>query len=1094
MNEREGKAADPFAEIALREHPIAKEGLVASATPAFGKRLLAPGSAAAVQPEEPDYETQLGRFRQELERLREAYRPYLRQLSPAKEPVRRRLDIREFDFRYRAEADRNFAGVLAGEGEWERVTVPDFRGPTKERGRWTGYYRTRFRWPRPAEGRRVYLVFKGVDYHAAVYVNGRCAGSHEGFFAPFEFDVTEALQQDNALVVEVRNDYPMMGVAGTRLDGDKMYAATGPGWDEPVHGWHHCPPGAGIYNDVYVEERAELFADDVFVRPQPEAGGFEAWIDAVNAADGLIENAELRLDVYADNFEGPGLADIRFPIAYAGPGMNNYRYRIEFPGFRLWEPDRPHLYRLRARLFAPDGRQLDAKDRVFGMRSFRMDEESEPKGGLILNGRPIVLRGANEMGHLQQCVMKGDDAQLIDDILIAKLANLNFYRLTQRPVQEKIYDFLDRLGMLNQCDLPAFGYVRRSRFAEAVRQTAEMERLVRGHPSVVLVSLINEPSRPAKRNKGHRHLFRDELEAFFAAARKAIYIENPDRVVKNADGDYDPPTAEGMSDFHCYTMWYTNHMIPFGRLYEGELPPLKAGWKTGCGEYGSEGLDRLELMRDRYPREWLPASDDEEWMPNAIADSQTYALHGDWYPERNRIRDWIEASQQYQALVTKRMTDALRLRADLVVQSAVHLLIDAWPSGWMKALVGVDRVPKPAYFAYREALEPLRVYLRGDRWTAYSGERIMVEVWLLNDRPDGFRGGKVLVTLRDETADYGSWAAEGEVGGTSSAYIGTAVLELPPVSDRKTLFADANLLDEAGRLVHAERFRVEAFARDRKEAIVPTEAVVGKEAARGAPVQGDAGMREAAARVVYLGESARRAVEALGLAGTPLTPGDRFAERAAVLGTTAAALGRLVPVDRFADWDAIVEPSAEAHRRSVPEDGSGERDAIVVSSAAAFRRCELLVRERVEAGACVIFLQEEDGGEAWAFGGATMRPEPAKGLFFLARNAADSRLRDTAETDFSFFYNRLEDRIDPLAGVGWSADGAELAPLLYTYAKPAHGGEPRPVGKRQLPVVASLPYGRGEALFVGLLLDGRLGCNPALDRLMRALIFSGVEA
>jgi len=1022
MNERQetAAAAHPFAEIALREHPIAKEGLAAPPPPTFAKRLLAPGSETAVRPEEPDYKTQLGRFRQELERLRQTYRPYLRQLSPPAEPVRTRLDIREFDFRYHAESDRDFGRVLAGEGDWERVTVPDFRGPTKERGRWTGYYRTRFRWPRPAEGRRVYVAFRGVDYYAAVYVNGWCAGSHEGFFAPFAFDITGVLEEDNVLVVEVRNDYPMMGVGGTRLDGDKMYAATGPGWDDPVHGWHHCPPGAGIYNDVYVEERPALFVDDVFVRPQPEEGRFEAWIDAVNATDGLLENAELRLDVYADNFEGPGLTDVRFPIAYAGPGMNNYRYRIEFPGFRLWEPDRPHLYRLRVRLYAPDGRLLDARDRCFGMRSFRMDEEREPKGGLLLNGRPIMLRGANEMGHLQQCVMKGDDAQLVDDILIAKLANLNFYRLTQRPVQEKIYDFMDRLGMLSQCDLPAFGYLRRCRFAEAVRQTAEMERLVRGHPSVALVSLINEPSRPAKRGKGHRHLFRDELEAFFVAARKAIYIENPDRVVKNADGDYDPPTAEGLSDFHCYTMWYTNHMIPFGRLYKGELPPLKAGWKTGCGEYGSEGLDRLELMRERYPPEWLPASDDDVWMPNAIVDSQTYALHGDWYPERDRLGDWIETSQRYQARVTKLMTDALRLRADLVVQSAVHLLIDAWPSGWMKALVGVDRVPKPAYFACRSAMEPLRLHLRGDRWTACAGERIEVEVWLLNDRPDGFRNGRVLVTLRDEAADYASYCGPAEVGGATAAYAGTAELQLPPVAGRKTLYVDANLLDAAGRLVHSERFRVEAF-----EPMGP------------AP----------AARVATAGKAARRAVEALGIEETPLESEDP-------------------PVP----WDIVV-----------------------VSSSAALRRCEPLVRERVRAGARAVFLRDEDGGEDWRLGDVKVRPAPAEGLFFLARNAADERLRNAEETDFSYFYNRAEKRIDPLAGVWWDAEGTEPAPLLYTYAKPPHGGEPEPVGKRRLPVVASLPFGRGEAVFVGLLLDGRLGCNPALDRLMRALLAGNAD-
>lgn len=54
---------------------------------------------------------------------------------------------------------------------------------------------------------------------------------------------------------------------------------------------------------------------------------------------------------------------------------------------------------------------------------------------MYLNGEQIRLRGANTMGHLQQCVIKGDTAQLIDDILLAKLCNMNYLRLTQRPVQ-----------------------------------------------------------------------------------------------------------------------------------------------------------------------------------------------------------------------------------------------------------------------------------------------------------------------------------------------------------------------------------------------------------------------------------------------------------------------------------------------------------------------------------------------------------------------------------------------------------------------------------------------------------------------------------
>lgn len=810
---------DFFAELALKDHPADKENLREIPPVSYQKKWLPFSKRVAPEVREVPFEEKLEQFHRQLAALREKYRPFLRNLTPPMELKRKQTELKTFAFRYHTDEDTDFEHVHRGGGEWEQVTTPDFRGPTKFDGRWTGYYRTEFAYERPqAADKRVFLVFKGVDYKASVYLNRKCVGSHEGFFAPFEFDVTDYLRERNTLVVEVQNDYPMMGVAGTNLSGDKIYAATGPGWDDPEYGWHHCPPGAGIYNRVYLEERSILHVHDLFVRPNIDEQAAELWIDVTNTTDKLVENVYLQVEIMPKNFEGDSYGMIEFPVEYAGPGLNYYRYKVKLPQCRLWELDEPYLYMLRVKVLDAERKLVDMAERHFGMRSFRMDEDSEPKGSLYFNNRPIILRGANEMGHLQQCVMKGDWDQLVDDILIAKLANMNFYRITQRPVQEEIYDYMDMLGMMQQTDLPLFGFLRRNQFCEAVRQAAEMERLIRSHPSSVIVSLINEPSRTVKRtkkgekNRGHRYCHRDELEAFFVAARQAIYIENPDRIVKNTDGDYDPPTREGLQDFHCYNMWYTNNIIPFGKMYKGYLPPLRAGWKTGNGEYGAEGLDHLEVMK-RYPKEWLPEHPDDRWMPDKIVDNQTYSLGGDWFPEQETIRDWIRESQKYQAFATKMMTDAWRRRADLIVSTAIHLLIDAWPAGWMKTLVGCDRIPKPAYFTYQACLEPLRVNLRGDRWRAYAGETVEVETWLLNDTAADRKNLRIIATVRDDQQVYASFETEGEVAAVSSAYAGTVQFIVPDVKGRKALYVDACLQDEEGRVLNQERFVLEAFER-----------------------------------------------------------------------------------------------------------------------------------------------------------------------------------------------------------------------------------------------------------------------------------------
>lgn len=121
------------------------------------------------------------RFHDELKQQREKYKPYMRNLVPAPSMTRDRQVCSQFQFRYQTAKDVSFTRVLDGAGDWEAVTIPDFRGPTGEDGKWTGFYRTEFVYPDRPAGKRVYLVFKGVDYKTTVYLNHKCIGSHEGF-------------------------------------------------------------------------------------------------------------------------------------------------------------------------------------------------------------------------------------------------------------------------------------------------------------------------------------------------------------------------------------------------------------------------------------------------------------------------------------------------------------------------------------------------------------------------------------------------------------------------------------------------------------------------------------------------------------------------------------------------------------------------------------------------------------------------------------------------------------------------------------------------------------------------------------------------
>ncbi len=724
----------------------------------------------------------------ELDKAREYYAPFLENHAPEVKSYNKRQYIRDF--------------LLNGE---KRITVPEYEGPL---GYAEKVYESEFTFDEIKPDKSYFICFLGADYKAFVYVNGVCVGSHEGFFSPFEFEITRVVKAGkNSLKIELYNDYVFMGnnyVGKPRIEGEKLYAATGLGWDDAAEGWHHCPAGMGIYNHVFAEERDTVHINDIFVRPLPREEKAEVWVE-VNNMSYTPTPITLRVSLYGQNFkevllEG-ALYDPKviketkeegdFTLGMpAKHGANLYKVHLNIENPRLWEPETPYLYQVQIEVCA-GGRITDAGSCHFGMREFTQDNESTPKGRFYLNGKSIKLRGANTMGFEQQDVMRGDIKQLIDDMLLAKLCRMNYLRLTQRPVQDEVYDICDKLGLMTQTDLPLFACMRRSSLCEGIRQAEEMERLVRRHPCNIMVTYINEPAVNAH-SAPHRHLRRDDLEKFFDACDIVVRMANPDRVIKHVDGDYDPPSST-LPDNHCYNLWYNGHGLDIGRLHKGYWFGTKPGWCFGCGEHGIEGLDFRSVMEKYYPKEWLA----EPFSPKNIVNAQSEEFHRFFYDTQDSLDSWIEASQRFQAEGTTLMVEAFR-RNPLMVSNAIHLFIDAWPAGWMKTIMDCERTPKPAYFAYRNALAPVIVTLRSDRFTYYEGETVSFETYVSNDtayenesltvRYELYRGGELVMS-----AETPARTAPGGVD-----YIASCEFKLDGVCDREEFTLRAILTDENG--------------------------------------------------------------------------------------------------------------------------------------------------------------------------------------------------------------------------------------------------------------------------------------------------------
>ncbi len=732
--------------------------------------------------------------------------PFQRQLAPRLVNQRHRRRLRDFQWRIAARDDaRAFAAALAGRGRWQSVTVPHFGPPA---GRALAFYRTTFSVaPDTQSVHRHWLRFEGADYFARIYVNGRCVATHEGFFATFECDVSAALRTGrNTLLIELHNDGTWQSVDGV-AEGDKLYGATGPGWDEAGAGWHHCPAGMGLLGPVTLESRPSLFLRDVWVRPLPDLASAEIRFEVHNS-DPAAQACRLDVAVHGQNFRA---SPVRWRalrgLQPAAAETNSYTCTVALPKGRPWSPATPWLYQVHVRLRDAEDRVIDTFRRTFGLRTFVISETTEPKGRIFLNGAPLRLRGANTMGFEQQAAMAGRRARLRDDMLLARLTHFNFLRLTQRPVQSEVYELADQLGVMLQTDLPLFGYLRRTQVCEAVRQSAEMARHVRAHPSAVVLTLINEPFPADWRAVGHRHLNRAELEAFLSTASSTIRLEHPDAQIKPVEGDYDPP-AEGLPDCHIYSLWYQGHGLPFGRLYKGTFPAIKPGWCYSCGEYGAEGLDPVDLMRRRYPRSWLPTDPRTEshWTPDRISHAQSGRHQPLFFDRPATLKAWVAASQHWQAEAVRLQTEAFR-RMDGLVSCAVHHFIDAWPAGWMKSIVDCERRPKAAWFACRDALAPWLPMWRCDRTAVFSGESVETEAWLANDTGETPSGWSLHYALATSEGTLASGRAKAQPRPCSPAYQGILRWVAPTVSQRTELLLHLGVFNAAGRIVNDTTIR-----------------------------------------------------------------------------------------------------------------------------------------------------------------------------------------------------------------------------------------------------------------------------------------------
>lgn len=319
------------------------------------------------------------------------------------------------------------------------------------------------------EEEQVYLEFRGVNASAKVSVNGKQVMEHDGGYSTFRVNVTDVLQEQNHLRVQVDNSV-----------NDRVYPQKA---DFTFYG--------GIYRDVnLIVLNKYHFSMDYYggngMKITPEVKGNTGCVRVETFTDGAPLKEDVEIHVEIEDAEGKIIA--------SGIGAD---CTLMIPKVHLWDGLKdPYLYTATARLMVGE-KQVDLVESRFGVRSFFVNAEK----GFFLNGRSYPLRGVTRhqdwkgLGNAITKEHHNRDMELIREI------GANSIRLAHYQHDQYFYDLCDQYGIVAWAEIPYISEHMPNGRANTISQMKELIIQNYNHPCIVNWGVSNEITISTKNNK-----------------------------------------------------------------------------------------------------------------------------------------------------------------------------------------------------------------------------------------------------------------------------------------------------------------------------------------------------------------------------------------------------------------------------------------------------------------------------------------------------------------------------------------------------------------------------------------------------------------
>ena len=287
---------------------------------------------------------------------------------------------------------------------------------------------------------RVLLQFEGVYKNARVYINGKEAGGAAYGYIPFFVNADEYLiEGENTIRVECAVKHP----------DSRWYS------------------GAGIYRPVWLWAGPEDSIEPESVR-----------ISTVSYDPAVIRvQSPKTVKVEVDGVSGAGTD-----------------FELTIPGAKLWSENTPCLYTAKVTNGA------DSEEIEFGIRKVEWSNK-----GLFINGEETLLRGGclhHDNGILGAATYDESEWRRVKKL---KEAGFNAIRSAHNPCSRAMLEACDKLGVYLMDETWDMWFHHKTKYDYATEwrdhYIKDIDAMVSrdfNHPSVILYSIGNEVSEPAK--------------------------------------------------------------------------------------------------------------------------------------------------------------------------------------------------------------------------------------------------------------------------------------------------------------------------------------------------------------------------------------------------------------------------------------------------------------------------------------------------------------------------------------------------------------------------------------------------------------------